>query len=220
MQYRTTTSWRQPQYVAGLLALTLLTAPAFASAFEPRTPGPYFGVGFGQSKMKDASTAFVGTTSDDSDTAIKFFGGYMFNPFVGLELGFNDFGKFTGSFPLEEWRASGFDFSVVGMLPVPNVYCNFALFGKVGANFWNVDDNFPAFGVISTSGTSASYGLGAELGITRNAGFNLQWERFTNVGDPNLTGKSDIDTMTLNFVYHFGTPRYGYPAPPPRRYPY
>jgi OOP family OmpA-OmpF porin len=217
MQYPTKKSWRQPRYVASVLAFALLAASGFAFA-EPRGPGPYFGLGFGQSTMKDASTALLGTPADDTDTAVKIFGGYMFNPYLGLELGYIDFGTFRGSFPREDWSATSLDFSVVGVLPVPDVNSNFSLFGKFGANFWGVADHVAGFGTVSTSGTDASYGLGAELGLSPNAGLNLQWERFTNVGDPNITGKSDLDLVSLNFVYHFGEPRNRNPYR--RRYPY
>ena len=206
---------RQPRYVASVLAFALLIVCGFAFA-EPRGPGPYFGLGLGQSTMKDANTALLGTPTADTDTAVKIFGGYMFNPYLGLELDYVNFGTFMGSSPREEWSATGLDFSVVVVLPFPDIYSNFSLFGKFGANAWSVDDNLPAFGFVSASGTDASYGFGAEVGLSRNAGLNLQWERFTNVGDPNVTGRSDLDLITLNFVYHFGEPRERYR----RRYRY
>lgn len=198
------------------LALVVVSGAAFAQAMGP---GAYFGAGFGQSKMNDASTTLLGTTLDDRDTAVKFFGGYMFNPYFGLELGFIEFGEFAGAFPSEEWRASGVDFSLVGAVPLPDRYSNFSLFGKVGVNAWSVDDDVFPFGFASDSGTDLSYGIGAEIEFNPEFGANIQWERFTDVGNPNVTGRSDIDMFTINFVYHLRPIVYSYPPVRPGRYP-
>ncbi len=190
------------RYAAPLLALALLVSSRLAFA-EAMGPGGYFGLGFGQSTMNDAGTTLLGTPTQDQDTALKIFGGVMFNPNIGLELGYVNFGRFTGESPREDWKASGVNFSLIAAAPVPDRYSNFSLFGKLGLNAWSVDDNIPSFGLISASGTSPSYGLGAEYEVNRQVGINLQWERFADVGDPNTTGRSDIDLVTANFVYHF-----------------
>lgn len=212
---------RQPlhfaRYVAGVstLVLALVSGSTFAAALGP---GAYAGFGFGQSTMNDASTALLGVPADDQDTGVKFFGGVMFNPYAGLELGFVDFGNFSGSLPREDWQASGVNFSFVGALPLQDSAVS--LFGKVGAFSWTVDDNVIPFGTLSTSGTSLSYGFGTEIELTRELGVNIQWERFTDVGDPSITGRSDIDLATLNLVYHFRPLGYRYPygRPGRRRY--
>jgi OmpA-OmpF porin, OOP family len=202
-------------YVASISALVfvLVSGTTFAAALGP---GPYVGFGLGQSTMNDAGTALLGVPTDDTDTAVKFFGGIMFSPYVGLELGSIDFGTFRGSSPRENWQASGVNFSFVGALPLQDSAVS--LFGKVGANSWTVGDDLISFGTVSTSGTSLSYGFGTEIALSRNLGANLQWERFTDVGDPNITGRSDIDLLTVNLVYHFRPVGYRYPYGGRRRY--
>lgn len=205
---------RRGRYLAPLLALALLLSSRLAFA-QAMGPGGYIGLGLGQSNMDDPDNTLLGVTARDHDTAFKIFGGMMFNPYIGIELGYVDFGSFTGEFPREDWKASSVDFSVLAAVPLPDRYSNFSLFGKIGANAWSVDDSLPGFGTISASGTSASYGLGGEFEVNREMGINLQWERFTNVGDPATTGRSDIDLVTANFVYHFRpverSSGYGYP---------
>jgi OOP family OmpA-OmpF porin len=206
--------FRSARYVASFsaLVLVLVSGSTFAATMGP---GPYVGFGFGQSTMNDASTTFLGVPADDQDTGVKFFGGVMFTPYIGLELSLIDFGNFSGSFPREDWQASGANFSLVGALPLQG--SNVSLFGKVGANSWTVDDNVISFGTASTSGTSLSYGMGAEVEFNRDVGANVQWERFTDVGDPNFTGRSDIDLVTLNLVYHFRPFGHRYPYGRPMR---
>jgi OmpA-OmpF porin, OOP family len=207
---------RGGRYVVGVLALLLLASSRLAIA-EPMGPGGYFGLGFGQSTMNDANNTLLGTTTQDQDTALKIFGGMMFNPNIGLELGYVDFGRFIGAAPHEEWHASGVDVSLVVAAPLPSQYSNFSVFAKVGMNAWNVDDDISSFGSISASGTSPSYGLGAEVELNRRMGLNVQWERFADVGDFNTTGRSDIDLVSANFVYHFRPVEYPYPYRRPRR---
>lgn len=163
----------------------------------------YIGAGLGQSTMIDANTTLLGVPTDDTDSAVKLFGGYMFDRNVGLELEFIDFGSFLGAAPSEEWSATSFNFSLVGVLPLPNPNSNFSVFGKVGANAWNVDDTLPSFGSFSTSGTNLSYGIGAQVDFNPNVSANVQWQRFNNVGDPAITGRSDLRLVTMNLVYHF-----------------
>lgn len=191
------------------IALLMSSHAAVAGAMGP---GGYVGLGFGGSTMKDADTALIGVTTEDKDVAIKFFGGVMFNQYAGLEIGYVNFGRFTGVSPREDWSASGVDFSFVGALPFPDRYSNFSLFGKVGANAWTVDDDLHSFGVTTASGTSVTYGLGAQIEFNRDIGANIQWQRYRDVGDPTFTGRSDVDVATLNLVYHFRS------APDPYRH--
>lgn len=185
--------------IAGAIGIALM-APALAMA-----QGWYIGAGAGQSKLKDSDQALLGTSTDDQDTGWKAFAGYEFTPYVAGELGYADFGKFTGSGPgvSDEWKANAFDLSLVGRLPLPQ---KFALIGKVGAAHWNVDENFTALGVSaspSENGTDVKYGVGAEYDFTRNIGGRLEWERYKNAGDENTTGKSDLDLLSLNVMYKF-----------------
>lgn len=207
---------RGGRYLAGFVVLALLVSSKLAMA-DAMGPGTYFGLGFGQSTMNDANNTLLGTTTQDRDTAVKFFGGVMLNSNIGFELGYVDFGRFIGERPHEEWDASGVDVSLVMAAPLPDRYSGFSVFGKVGMNAWNVDDHVSSFGLISASGTNPSYGLGAEVELNPRMGLNLQWERFSDVGDYSSTGRSDIDLVSANFVYHFRPMEYSYPYGRPRR---
>lgn len=184
--------------VAGVLGVAL-AGPAVA--FGATTgPGGYIGAGAGQSSMQDKNQALPGADVDDTDTGWKVFGGYMWNPYVGLELGYVDFGKFSAAGQSAEWKAKGVDLSVLGVWPLAN---QFSLFGKVGANRWEVDNDVSGFGSTSDNGVDVSYGVGAQYDFTRNFGANVQWERYANVGDKDRTGQSDLDLVSLNVLYKF-----------------
>jgi OOP family OmpA-OmpF porin len=185
--------------VSAALGMALL-APAFAFA-----ENAYIGAGVGQSSMQSPDNALLGGNVDDTDTAWKVYGGYLFNRHVGLELGYVDFGTFKSSSALtsDEWKAKAFDLSLLGVLPVGD---QFSVFGKAGAAHWNVDDHFSVGGLSaspSADGNDWSYGVGAQYDFTRNVGGRLEWQRFKNVGDEDDTGRSDLDLFSMNVVYHF-----------------
>lgn len=207
MHGRKDVSGRRMKHLAasGLLGFTLM-APGlmFAQSW-------YAGVGAGESSMKDAGEALLGTSFDDSDTGWKVYGGYLFNPTVtlepniGVELGYIDFGEFTGSGggASDNWEATGISLSLVGLLPLEH---QFSLLAKIGATRWDVDDQFTVGGIpfaASETGTDFSFGVGAQYDFTQQVGARLEWERFTDVGDENITGQSDLDLLSLSAVFQF-----------------
>ncbi|MCZ7599083.1 MAG: hypothetical protein M5U09_17195 [Gammaproteobacteria bacterium] len=89
---------------------------------RPRRPWPgggYIGPAIGQSKHHDAEdicTSVAGLPgvsceADDTDTAGALFGGYEFNRYFGVEIGYHDFGeaghRCPRSSPLGEGRIRG-----------------------------------------------------------------------------------------------------------------
>lgn len=182
--------------LAGLTSMALLVPPLAQAE-------GYIGVGGGESKAKDI-VALPGGSVDDTDTGWKVYGGYMFHPNVGLELSYVDLGKFTGSAPgvSVEAKPKTVDLSLIGVLPLPDRASPFSLFGKVGGNRWKVDTN-TNLGSASDHGTDLSYGVGAQYDFARNWAGRLEWNRFRDVGDPNTTGRSDIDLLSLNVSYLF-----------------
>lgn len=191
--------------VSGLLGFSLI-APglAFGQSW-------YAGVGAGQSSMRDETEALLGTSFDDTDTGWKVFGGYLFLPTVtfepnaGIELGYVDFGRFTGTAPgvSDNWEATGINLSLVGVLPLEY---QFSLLAKIGATRWDVDNRFTSplgSGSPSETGTDFSFGVGAQYDFTEQVGTRLEWERFRKVGDENITGQSDLDLLSLSVLFQF-----------------
>lgn len=183
--------------LAGLTSAVLLAAPLAQAE-------GYIGAGVGESKAKDISSLPGGST-DDTDTAWKVYGGYMFHPNVGVELSYIDFGKFTGSAPglSVDAKPKGIDLSLLGVLPLPDRTSPFSLFGKIGADRWKVDTDTNVLGSASDHGTDLSWGVGAQYDFNRNWAGRLEWNRFQDVGDENITGQSDIDLISLNVSYKF-----------------
>ena len=204
------------KYLA-IAALTVLATPVFA--------GDVYLVGsVGLSKVNIDTAAFdtaltnagavgVRSTTDDSDTGYKLQVGYKFNPNFAIEGGYIDFGKvsysatFTGGSANASAKASGWNVDAVGILPINDA---FSLFGKVGLIDAKVDVSVSATGPGGSASGSANttkwrgtYGLGGTYDFTKNVGMRVEYERFSELGDSNNTGKSNVDLYSLGVVYKF-----------------
>jgi len=196
-----------PSRSAAVLILGLAVIPTVAQA-----ENWYAGVSVGQSEADiGACDLDISCSKDETDTGVKVFAGYQFNPNGAFEFGYVDLGKFKASGVDSffgnasiDWEASGFTATVVGTLPVNQ---NFALMGKLGIFFWDLDiharASFFGSGSDSDSGTDLTYGLGVKYDFTKTFGMRAEWERFQDVGDNSTTGQSDIDLFSVGVVFKF-----------------
>lgn len=202
-QHEALRRWRGAKSLAisGALGMTLAT-PGLALAQGWMPQEWYAGAGAGWSALNDENEALLGNDFDDEDTGWKVFAGFDLRYF-GVEVAYLDFGEFTGTGPgvRSEWEATGWNVSALGVLPFPNP---FGLFAKVGATRWDVDRDETVAGVAaSETGTDLSYGIGAEWDFTQNTSARLEWERFEDVGDENITGRSDLDLVSVSVVFRY-----------------
>jgi OmpA-OmpF porin, OOP family len=102
------------------------------------------------------------------------------------------------------WEASGFMVAAVGSIPIAE---RFALLGKVGLFRWDVDvrasSSVFGTGSVSKTGTDLMFGLGGSMNLGRNLAVRVEWERFNDVGDENVTGEGDIDLLSASIVFRF-----------------
>jgi hypothetical protein len=186
-------SSKQGLAAAVAAALALWTAQASAE------PGFFVGASIGQSTTEAQQNDIFDTGEnvefDEDETGYKIFGGYMFNDYLGVELGYVDLGqpedKFSddgGEFDLKlEAEASGFTANLVGEIPLGPV----DLFAKVGLISYDAEieatliDNFDgevlASGKADDDGEELMYGVGARLNIG-NFGVRAEYEMY-DVGE-------------------------------------
>jgi long-chain fatty acid transport protein len=190
--------------------------------------GWYFGFGVGQDTGKDWNAARftssyaaqgvtgIQTSADNSDVGYKVFAGYQFNQYFALEGGFSLLGNYTangtGSTPATGALYQTVDnntwtFAAVGTLPVTK---NFAVFGKLGANFW---DSYTTTYITDTAecgngrcsstrtwdtdrGTDPYYGVGASYALMDNVDVRGEYERYD-------FGGSNIDFLSAGLAVKF-----------------
>ena len=199
--------WRIP--FVGVFAITSIALSSLAQA-----EGWYAGVGFGQSKVKDfvECDLDISCSADDTDSGWKLYLGNQFNQNVAVEFGYVDLGQtkasgtdsFLGTASLE-FDVKGFDVAVVGLLPVSK---QFNVLGKVGLFRWDVDVDASSsvFGSGSESKTGVDFmvGIGASFDIGKTTAVRIEWERFADIGDEDVTGgTSDVDLLSANLIFRF-----------------
>jgi OOP family OmpA-OmpF porin len=165
----------------------------------------YIGGSVGQS---DFDIDCAGTTScDTKDTGFKFFGGYMFNKYVGIEGMYADLGKATqaGVAPglgtvNAEITGTGFGVFAVGVYPIEQ----FSVFGKLGLARVKTEVSGRALGIGVNAGsetkTGVAWGLGAGYDFTKNLGIRGDWERFRGEFQGE---KSDADLLSVGVKFTF-----------------
>src|SRR3990167_3671944 len=119
--------------------------------------------------------------------------GYMFNPYVGLEVGGSGVGTWLGSMAI-------YDVALKGNLPAgPRA----SLYAKIGgAGIYNRICN-PLFntGLCFTSHTGGVF-VGAGLGVAVTPHFDLALE-YNGIVQNNSAGDGLMGVLGLVFIYHF-----------------
>ena len=150
---------------ASILAASLASGAAFA---QSPGVGPYVGGSIGRSNYERASGC-VGEC-DKTDIGFKVFGGYMFTPYIGAEIGYGAFGKAKVGVSRRdsvnaELKSSGFSAFLTAQYPVEN----WAFFGKIG--FGWLDNESHRYGARPRVrqrlrlSTEFAWGLGADVHV-------------------------------------------------------
>jgi len=178
---------------AGLAA----AAPAMAQQ------GWYVGAGIGRGNLNMSGTDLTGLNNaqiDDSDTTYTLRGGFRFNPYLALEVGYYDLGQYTfsgtsGNVAVTgSAKAKSYGISAVGILPVgPHM----DLYGRVGWAESELKANANA--TLATANRSdrqseATYGLGARWNATRNWGVFAEWMK---------NDKIEVDSYLVGVDFRF-----------------
>jgi len=161
--------------------ITILAAAFLAcgmtAAHAENERGLYVGVGVGQFNIKvdDVDTADeLRETFDSDDTVFKVFGGYRFNPFIGIELDYIDLGGPEDTVENVKVKAeiNGFAPYVIGTLPVGPV----ELFARVGYYLYDVKISGESLGSVDDSAEDLVYGAGVGLTLFEHLHARLEYE--------------------------------------------
>lgn len=204
-----------------LVAALLICATASASAqmVEPRG---YIGAGYGISRYHDFCEQSVGGCDDDGQ-AWRVYAGYMFQPWIGIEGSYTNFGeaRATGfivnpppnTTPLPsdgEGRTEAYALSALFRAPLGPVGLHAKIgYAAVTAKFAStaaVRDNTTGQVTFFSAEARESkgrffYGLGATVDITRGIHARFDWDR-TKAQD-NINDKYEVDAYTLGVGYRF-----------------
>lgn len=175
----------------------------------------YLALDAGQSKFKDACVGAPSTFGcRDNDTGYRVAGGYNFTPMWGAELSYADFGKaaFNGVvaappaliLPFSAtYKATAVQVSGTGTFAINDVFAILAKVGLVNSTA-KLDVAVSGGGAtgLSTTKTSAGFGLGVQFSFDQHTAVRAQYEDLGTIGDF-TTGTTKLQFFSAGFVYRF-----------------
>lgn len=166
---------------AGLVAALAMVGPAAAQL--------YLGAHIGQAEYKEGC---LGTGEcDDADTAWKILGGFQFNKFFAVELGYYDLGQASSGNSKVE--AEAFELVAVGSFPLTD---RFSVYGKIGGYQGKLEG-----AGFDEDSTDLTYAIGARWDFTKRLGVRAEWQRYEGLGGGNL--ETDIDVFSIGLLFSF-----------------
>jgi OmpA-OmpF porin, OOP family len=171
-------------------ALAILGLAVALTMAGPAAAQLYLGATIGQAEFKEGC---LGTGEcDDADTAWRILGGFQFNKFFAVELGYYDFGEASsGAATLE---AEAFELVAVGSFHFTD---RLSVYGKLGA----YQGTLEGAGADEDS-TDLTYGIGLRWDFTKRLGVRGEWQRYEALGGGNLV-ETDVDVLSIGLIFQF-----------------
>jgi OOP family OmpA-OmpF porin len=186
--------------VAGLLASGASMAQ-YATPWRGDFWG-YIGASAGESKFRtDCNRTITQFECDTKDTGFKVYSGGRLSEWLGLEIGYTDFGRIRASGgEVDAWAVP---LSLVAGLPFGE---RFSAFGKVGGLYGRTDVR-PTFestiegdGRGRKSGWGWTYGAGAAFALTPTIQIRADWDRHKL---DFASGREDVDMLSAGMQFRF-----------------
>lgn len=174
-----------------IVAATAMTVAAGAFAANTvntaSTAGAFVGVNGGFGKV-DQSVSGTGTTGKNDNTGFSYGidGGYMYNQYVGLDLGYTKFASANLKSGIKAKSNYNVHAAVKGVYPMGQ---SFDLFGKLGLAYVHTNTTIPSNVVLNgvNSGVHHStrpyLAAGVDYIVTQNVGVNFQVAGTTKSGN-------------------------------------
>jgi opacity protein-like surface antigen len=163
------------------------------------------------------STINLGSDFDDSGTGYNLVAGYQVLKYLAVEGSYVDLGKAPynisgtvtsglNAIPMDidiDIKSKGAALAVIGILPLNEAW---SLDARVGAYFGQFTGDITVSGgtvreseSVSNSATSALYGVGVDYAFAPNWSVRLDYRRFDNVGDSDVS----VDLLSAGLRYAF-----------------
>jgi OOP family OmpA-OmpF porin len=159
----------------------------------------YIGASAGESKFRtDCNRTVTQFECDTKDTGFKVYAGGRMNQWLGLEIGYTDFGRIRASGG--EVDAWAIPLSLVAGVPFGE---RFSAFGKVGGLYGRTDVSASLEELIETgdkSGWGWTYGVGMAFAITPQIQLRADWDRHKL---DFAGGREDVDMLSAGLQFRF-----------------
>ena len=182
-----------PQALVGAFGALAVLASAPAPAQEAWNAF-YIGATFGSSHWRPGCPNSA--VCDDTDRALRVFGGYQINRILAAEVGYHNLGKATGS--TASVKGNAWEALVVAAWPITG---GLSAYGKLGGFRGNVKGSGALLPNKETN-YGPTFGLGAQLDINRNLALRGEWQSYPKLGGSTLP-KTDINVLSAGALWRF-----------------
>ena len=195
---------KQVRKAAAVAALGLFASGTALAQSNYSTPWRgdfwgYVGASAGESKFRtDCNRTITQFECDTKDTGFKVYAGGRMNQWLGLEVGYTDFGRIRASGG--EVDAWAIPVSLVAGVPFGE---RFSAFGKVGGLYGRTDVSASLEELIETgdkSGWGWTYGVGMAFAITPTIQLRADWDRHKL---DFAGGREDVDMLSAGLQFRF-----------------
>jgi len=176
----------------GALASLGLAGPGFA---QESVSHVYAGATFGQAHWRAGCLA-SSPSCDDTDRALRVFGGYQINRILAAEVGYHNLGKATGS--TASVKGNAWEALVVAAWPITG---GLSAYGKLGGFRGNIEGSGALLPNKETN-YGPTFGFGAQLDVSRNLALRGEWQSYPKLGGSTLP-KTDINVISAGALWRF-----------------
>jgi hypothetical protein len=182
--------------ITALAALGLIAGTAFAQ--NDNTDGFYVGAGYGDYSVEISDVddiVDVASDLDEDQSVSKYFAGWRFTKFIGIQADYYDLGGASGVLRGQTVSSDldGYGVSVVGTLPIGFV----ELFARAGLLWYDLEVDRGVTTEIDASSEDAVYSAGVGFTVLERLNIQLEYE----VIDINELDTSDA--VWLNASWRF-----------------
>ncbi len=194
------------------LLVVAMAIPTVAAAVGPVA---YVGVGTGPSDasvdkegIRLLSRPFATITADESDSALRVFGGLRISRFFGVEMGYADLGTTTATAlpggpggDRYKFAVTGLEVSALGIVPLGKVV---DLYGRLGGYLWISNFTVTRSGITvkdSVTGEDLVLGGGAMINLGKHFALRFDYARY-DVDESNA-GAGNYSVATGNLMVRF-----------------
>jgi OOP family OmpA-OmpF porin len=177
------------------LTIAAIAGAVAVPAMAGNDMGPYIGADIGQGHV-DAHSGLGSSASGDA-TAWGIYGGYQFNPYVGAELGYRDFGSTNLDNFGSSSKAHAVQGSVIGTLPVNDIFGVYGRLGLANVHFSSDDAG------ISSSKTTSVLGVGASFKVAPQVKIRAEYDYYPRINVDGFGDNAKLSAWTVGANYAF-----------------
>src|SRR3989442_7286637 len=167
-----------------------------SAAFAQESPNHvYAGATFGQAHWRSGCLA-SSPSCDDTDRALRVFGGYQINRILAAEVGFHNLGKATGS--TANIKGNAWEALAVAAWPITG---GLSAYGKLGG-FRGNGKSSGALLPNKETNYGPTFGFGAQLDVSRNLALRGEWQSYPKLGGSTLP-KTTVNEMSAGALWRF-----------------